>query len=947
MRAPNLPNKEETPQPASANSALTRWGPLALILVLVLGVAYLMTTILTLDNNSPVKMVGGISGILSLIVIIISITFYARGQNVRSTELAFYTAQCSMVWISALFTGRTLSISATMLFIFAIAIRWLLPRKNWRRYLVVGFLVQAIGWGFELANPSWRVVLPAMVIGPWLAGAFAVLIGLIALQEAWFNSIRTRLLATFIALAAVPVLLTAIVTLYITSQNAIANAQTSVSAIAQLRASQIETWVGTLQTYLGSILQDKETLQEVKDIIHQPSETKDKQALLKQKLNELNAFSGYFDELFLINADGAILVSTNETQVGKIVKNKSFFIAGLLGQHTDPPAYDVALGNYSIVFSQPIKENNATIGVIAGRANLNVLNQIMVNRSGFGDTNETYLVGSNYALLTASRFVETQVGEKYIRTEGVEKALAIKTAGNGSYNDYRNVPVFGSYIWLPDLEVVLISEKDQIDALQGSNAALITTVVLIIFSVFLAALVAYLVTRTIANPIAGLVQVAQKIATGNLDVKAQTTSEAELNTLALAFNTMAETLQETLRGLEMRISERTRALSTSATISRRISTILNLQDLVVEVVNQLQAGFHYYHAHIYLLNQEGDLVMAGGTGEAGKTLLARGHKILQGRGLVGKAVAAKENILVPDTKANPTWLPNPLLPNTKAEVAVPIMIGDRVIGVLDVQNDAVGSLTQEDADLIRSIADQVAIAIQNIQQIENTQKMASDLGVVANVGIATATITDTKELLQEVVALTKQSFNLYHAHIYLLNESRDTLVLSAGAGEVGQQMVNEGHHIPLDREQSLVARAARRQIGVVVNDVTQEPGFMPNPYLPDTRSELAVPMVANGQLVGVLDVQSERVNRFSDADVNIQTTLASQVGIALQNARSFERTQKQAEREAMLNQINQRIQSANTVEAAIQMATRELGRALGRKRTIITVNPEKLESGEK
>jgi hypothetical protein len=82
--------------------------------------------------------------------------------------------------------------------------------------------------------------------------------------------------------------------------------------------------------------------------------------------------------------------------------------------------------------------------------------------------------------------------------------------------------------------------------------------------------------------------------------------------------------------------------------------------------------------------------------------------------------------------------------------------------------------------------------MQNIAQYENTQKMAADLRVVTNVGIAASTITDAKHLLQEVVDLSKQSFNLYHAHIYLLNESGDTLELASGAGVVGRKMVAEG-----------------------------------------------------------------------------------------------------------------------------------------------------------
>ena len=133
-----------------------------------------------------------------------------------------------------------------------------------------------------------------------------------------------------------------------------------------------------------------------------------------------------------------------------------------------------------------------------------------------------------------------------------------------------------------------------------------------------------------------------------------------------------------------------------------------------------------------------------------------------------------------------------------------------------------------------------------------------DLATVAEVGTATATILEVDELLQAVVDLSKERFNLYHSHIYLLDESGENLVLASGAGEPGRQMVAEKRSIPLDSEQSLVARAARERQGVTVNDVTQSPDFLPNPLLPDTRSELAVPMIVGGNVIGVFDVQSDQ-----------------------------------------------------------------------------------------
>jgi PAS domain S-box-containing protein len=230
------------------------------------------------------------------------------------------------------------------------------------------------------------------------------------------------------------------------------------------------------------------------------------------------------------------------------------------------------------------------------------------------------------------------------------------------------------------------------------------------------------------------------------------------------------------------------------------------------------------------------------------------------------------------------------------ETAVAISSGDlsRVAPVES--NDEIGTLaksfnvmTSQLRDLIDSLEHRVA---------DRTKALSS----VADVSTAASTNLDTDKLLQQVVDLAKERFGFYHAHIYLLNEAGDTLVLSSGAGEIGRMMVAEKRSIPLDGEQSLVARAARMRKGVTVNDVTTAPDFLPNPLLPDTHAELAVPMMVGDKVIGVFDVQSEIAGRFTDADIAVQTTLASQVAAAVQNARSY--TEMQSNRAQLTEALN-------------------------------------------
>lgn len=175
---------------------------------------------------------------------------------------------------------------------------------------------------------------------------------------------------------------------------------------------------------------------------------------------------------------------------------------------------------------------------------------------------------------------------------------------------------------------------------------------------------------------------------------------------------------------------------------------------------------------------------------------------------------------------------------------------------------------------------------------EALSRQAADLEAVARISTATATMLDTERLLQEVVDVTRERFDLYHAHIYLLNAAGDALELAAGAGDAGREMIAQGRRIVLSQEQSLVAQAARSRRSVTANDVRAEEGFLPHPLLPQTRSEMAVPMIVGEQLVGVLDVQDDAAGRFDEVDAHIFTTLAAQTAVAVENARSFSRAQE-------------------------------------------------------
>jgi GAF domain-containing protein len=141
-------------------------------------------------------------------------------------------------------------------------------------------------------------------------------------------------------------------------------------------------------------------------------------------------------------------------------------------------------------------------------------------------------------------------------------------------------------------------------------------------------------------------------------------------------------------------------------------------------------------------------VMAGGTGDVGAALLGSGHKIHNGKGLVGRASESNLPVLVADTSKDPNWLPNPLLPETSSEAAVPIAIADKSIGVLDVQHNQVGGLKQEDIDLLQSIANQIAIALLNARSYTMIQQRAEREARITSIGQKIQSTTSIEGALQ-------------------------------------------------------------------------------------------------------------------------------------------------------------------------------------------------------
>lgn len=728
------------------------------------------------------------------------------------------------------------------------------------------------------------------------------------------GSIRVRLLIIFVLLVLLPAAIIGTASGVGSLQAGRQQVIHQLESVVSLKESQINDWLETLQLQIELIvdLDSEATLQDLGILLQGTPDAATYRAAYDTQLNRFQQVVGHdFEELFLINLQGEVILSTEAAQEGKDYSRQAFFQEGLKKDYIQPPFYSPSLDRTSLVIVHPLAdEQGRTWGVLAGRASMAKLSEIMQERTGLGETGETYLVGANNALLTEARFTEDM---RYVRTQGTDNAIKNRNNGSGLYGDYRGEPVVEVYHWLPELQVVLMAKQDQVEAFSTTYVTLGIIGGIALVALVIAVMIGLVMTRRITNPLTSLAKTSQQIAAGDLSARApHVASGDEIGVLAASFNQMADQVSGLLDRVQARsqeLEERTREMEASQRVTFAASERTTPDALLDLVVNLIRDQFHLYHVQMYMVDEEKQAaVLRKSTGFAGRRLLQSGHQIpLDRPSLVTQAIHEGQPTLVADVSQDANFMANPLLPHTQSELAVPLKLGEQVIGVLDAQDREADRFTESTITLFQTMTNQIAFLFENSDLLDNVAEQsemltifASQLRTAADIARQLGTVLDPDRLLQQVVDMMQSRFGLYHAHIYVLETSPEgnghgpaeaRLTVRAGSGEVGQVLRERGHNIPLDSPKSPVARAARSREIVVVNNTDLVRDFMPNPLLPQTRSELAVPLVFGEQVLGVLDMQDDQPGRFTQTELDTFTTLAGQVATALQTAGLFAQVQ--------------------------------------------------------
>lgn len=400
----------------------------------------------------------------------------------------------------------------------------------------------------------------------------------------FWRQICWNLTFAFVLLVGVALAFVQAMTLPLIRANAQQQVLNQLKSVAVLKHNQINRWLYEGQ-YALTLLLSSSVENQLRTFVAASTADTAEQARINALLGEATTLQpartgagSLFNGLFLYAPNGRIVAASNERQIGQVVTRQPYFAKSLIADQIQAPYYALGTSELTVVVTRRLLDSNGqTIGILGGSLDLTVLGAIMQERSGLGDSGETYLVSleSRY-LLTPSRFPGYQSTKAY-DSEGIDRALRGEN-GSDTYLNYRTPPtqVFGVYHWVPQLQAALLTEIETTEALAAADQVWWRSIILTLITTVVAILVAIYSAARVSRPIVALTQVAAQITKGAVDVRADTRQQNEIGMLAAGFNTMTDTLQQTLAGLEQRVADRTSALQQALT--EREQTLLELKE---------------------------------------------------------------------------------------------------------------------------------------------------------------------------------------------------------------------------------------------------------------------------------------------------------------------------------------------------------------------------------
>ncbi|MBN1666234.1 MAG: GAF domain-containing protein [Anaerolineales bacterium] len=372
-------------------------------------------------------------------------------------------------------------------------------------------------------------------------------------------------------------------------------------------------------------------------------------------------------------------------------------------------------------------------------------------------------------------------------------------------------------------------------------------------------------------------------------------------------------------------------LQVGAEVARDATSARDLDDLLTRAVDLIRERFGFYHAGVFLIDQDEQYaVLTAATGQAGQALIRQGHALRVGEvGIVGHVAATGVPRIALDVGSDAVYFKQPLLPETRSEMALPLKVGDHMIGVLDVQSREDNIFDEEDVSALQTMADQLAIAIDNARLLKEVQRRAQALEGLYETALVTTSILETDALLaglyQQVKRLIKH--DTFVAALYDTQAEEVAIALAIEADEPVADFKNARY--PME-DSGLSGWVIRNRQPLLLGDAEAEqlPTEPKRGGQDETRAWLGVPLIAREQVIGAISVQSFEPGAFDLDDQRFLESLAAQVAIALQNARLFEDERAAREQAETLREVARVLSGSLDLDRMITFILEQLKRLL-------------------
>jgi GAF domain-containing protein/HAMP domain-containing protein len=858
----------------------------------------------------------------------------------------------------------------------------------------------------------------------WGLAMFLVLVyGVLAFRQIGAYSLRAKLVIAFLAVTIIPLAFLAFLNDRNSRQALTDDANTALFSAASTTAAQLDAFTKQNLDFVRAEAQLPAIVEYLSLPATQRAGSEQEGRALKfiTALNHQNPV--YIDSIGVYDLQGNTLLDTFSDDIGVNKTDRSWFQKplGTGLPYASDLEFSQSTGAASIYFSGLVRdESGKSIGVFRVRYLAAVLQDIIsANNNLLGQNSFAVLVDSETHIRLAHGTTPALVFKTVIPLDaatvkdlqarrllppGSPEKLSTNLPGfETALNNYQTQPFFSTYLAAASVDNILIQGaiapmetqawtvayvQDQAAFVAPINAQARANVVLTLVIAVLVAGFAVFMAQTLSGPIARLTQVAETIAGGNVNIQAKVESQDEIGKLAGAFNRMTGQLREFIGTLESRVAERTRNLELAAEVGRTVSQVRALDVMLKEAVDLIRKQFDLYYAQVYLVNpSQTALVLKAGTGNVGVELLKRSHQLtLNASSLNGRAAVEKKPVVISDTAESATFKPNPLLPYTRSEMAVPLLVGERVVGVLDMQSEHPGALKEEALSAFEAMAGQLAIAIQNATLLEEAQRARAEVEAQAR-RLTRANWVDYLDAIHQPeetgfvfeqntisplshAEKTQTAGNALVAPISVTGESLGNLIVEMEGGSpiartdelvnaIARQVAEHIESLRLldtaERYRAEAEEASRRVTREGWKDYMETKTGDSLSYIYDLTkvkehdrealqsedSGVTLPLKIRDETIGNLSIHG--VKPDDSESIELANAVAERLSAHIENLRLSQQTLERAQREQILRQITSAVRGSTDPETIIRTAVRELGGIFGRK-TMIQIKTVKKEA---